>query len=1045
MRYTIANKMLIAILLPVIIVFSTALWLLKEMVYEYAENSLIENLSINTAAAAVDIGGKLSDMLVLSHLVSDVIANTDMNIPEFRASINQNLKSILHTNKNIYSSWVIFDSAAFNANKAGISLPNPDGALPPKRFMSIFVRTHDYDNSGDDAVVESFDVPGDQNASDNEAAMRWHTATLNAGEFYFDDHFGRDYKDGQKKLLVNSYTHPIFRGSQIIGYVGIDLKFDQITAVIDNIKKNSGHVVVLYSSFGNVVHTSSDKYKDRHINDFGYENQAKIMQAISEGKPYYEKTFSPLLQKEAYIFFQPVKIGNLSKMWSVGMEVPVESVKSTAEIDSQKVVNIVVLGFIILIIAIYFRIRTIITPIKSITMAADAISQGDLEYELPHYNKKDEIGSLNTSLNMMIFQLKEKLQSERNFSFELEKKVYERTRELEDMTDRADNAAMAKSQFLASMSHEIRTPMNAIMGMSELLLLEELNERQKHYAKDIKDSATGLLQIINDILDFSKIESGKLNLVKVHFNLHMLLENIGSIVTFAVKDGKINFYEEFSPDVPEYIIGDDVRIKQILVNILGNAVKFTSEGYVKLGVGVKDSNLIFTIKDTGTGIKEEEIPYIFSEFVQLDVRKNRAIKGTGLGLTITQDLVRMMSGSIEVTSTYGEGTTFQITIPFELGDKDLAEEAESFGGFISAPEAKILVVDDNEINLTVCKALLEICSIKCDTAISGYEAVILASTNDYDLIFMDHMMPGIDGIETTKRVRALGSNKVDVPIIALTANAIAGARDLFLTSGLNDFISKPIDKKQFNQVLTKWLPKDKVVAAKDIVLSPDRNKKETTVTAGQIGSINPGGSQIIKKAALLEGLDVLLGLSRVEGLENVYEKNLKIFCHILPNAIERMLEYLQAGNLPDFKIQVHGLKGSLLNIGAVSASNKAKELELASQEGNIGFCMENIEELIAELKYYSEGLEEIFKISADQNFSSKENGSPGELAAQLEQAVTFLKDFDSDSALSIIESLRGYDYGQDVNGQLAEICNDIESFDYLSSIDKIGILIQKGV
>ncbi len=397
----------------------------------------------------------------------------------------------------------------------------------------------------------------------------------------------------------------------------------------------------------------------------------------------------------------------------------------------------------------------------------------------------------------------------KNFTLSLEKTVEKRTSELMAMTMKAENAAKAKSQFLANMSHEIRTPMNAVIGMSELLLAAPLDTKQFGYVHDIKTSATSLLGIINDILDFSKIESGKLGLVPVHYNFHLFVENISSMITYLSSEKGLTFLVETPENMPAYLYGDDVRLRQALLNILGNSIKFTKEGFIKLAVTVKESTLQFDMSDSGIGMKEHDIERLFSAFEQVDKLKNRNIQGTGLGLSITKGLIEMMGGSVSVDSLYGEGSVFHVEIPLVLGDPSLAEGDEPVFTFISAPDAKVLLVDDNQINLNVGTGFLGLCDIVCDTAMNGVEAIEKMKQVEYDLVFMDHMMPVMDGIEATIQIRKMGGKYESIPIIALTANAIAGAKEMCLASGMNDFLSKPIEKIFLNHMLDAWLPKEK--------------------------------------------------------------------------------------------------------------------------------------------------------------------------------------------------------------------------------------------
>jgi len=452
--------------------------------------------------------------------------------------------------------------------------------------------------------------------------------------------------------------------------------------------------------------------------------------------------------------------------------------------------------------------------------------------------------------------------------------------------------------------------MNAIIGMSELLGHEVLSERQKGYVSDITVSSKSLLGIINDILDFSKIETGKLELNPVDYSLRELSDNITSMFTYVASDKGLEFVVSAADDLPEYLFGDDLRLRQALTNICGNAVKFTEKGQIKLTVKVDGEMLKFVIEDTGIGIHEEDLPKLFKAFEQLDKVKNRSVVGTGLGLSITKAFVEMMGGEVNVESEYGRGTAFTVSIPVVEGNPDniSTRVAGKKEHTISAPDAKILIVDDNGFNLKVASGLLSFMDIEAETADSGFKAIELVQQNDYDIVFMDHMMPEMDGVETVQRIRALGEKHAEQTIIALTANAVAGSREMFLANGLDDFISKPIDADELQDIVQRYLPEEKV-------------KKVDKADAGEI-------------------------LDREEMLRR---KAIITFVKENRNTFERITESLSSGDIKAAHRIAHTLKSSAGYLGKKELQEAAFSLEMSLKDEAAEYTPEQLSVIEKEL------------------------------------------------------------------------------------------------
>ena len=583
--------------------------------------------------------------------------------------------------------------------------------------------------------------------------------------------------------------------------------------------------------------------------------------------------------------------------------------------------------------------------------------------------------------------------------------------EINEIMLNLQSANTAKSAFLAKMSHEMRTPLNAIIGLSGLALEDEtVQEEARQNIEKVNTAGETLLHTVNDILDISKIEAGRLELVPVKYDMPSLINDTATQSAMHIEEKPIEFVLDIDPGLPTQLYGDDLRIKQVFNNLLSNAFKYTKEGIVEFGIrcdylddgssgkdmtpcdGSDAANaadcrkvrLIAWVRDSGIGIKPENVGLLFEEFVKVDEQTNRQIMGTGLGLPITKKLVEMMDGTVTVESEYGKGSTFIVSltqgfVTDTVIGPDLVRSLKSFSytdhrrrsnsGMvrIRLPYAHILVVDDTITNLDVAKGLMKPYGMKIDCVTSGPEAIEAVSNDTvrYDAIFMDHMMPGMDGIEATKHIRDLGTSYAkEVPIIACTANAIAGSAEIFLEKGFQAFLSKPIDIAKLDEIIKNWV--------RDKEREQNYFDREMVLDGELLPDIRSGSDRrtIMSRRSgfdrrvfgvLFDDINVSKGINRFGGDRDIYIGILRSYA-LNTTALLDALKNVDSGSIAEYAIVVHGIKGSSRDIFAETAGEMAEELEIAAKNGDFGFVTEKNPAFVETLEKLISGIEEALRI-----------------------------------------------------------------------------------
>jgi len=703
----------------------------------------------------------------------------------------------------------------------------------------------------------------------------------------------------------------------------------------------------------------------------------------------------------------------------------------------------------------------------------------------------------------------------------------------------AESASKSKSEFLSKMSHEIRTPLNAIMGMATIALAENrLPKESRSQVATIRKSSEYLLSITNDILDFSKIESGKMEILNTVYSLRFLVSDVVNIIKMRMDKGKdVDFYVYVQCDIPEWLIGDEIRIRQVLINILSNALKYTSSGHFSLEIyneekdGVK--SIVATVKDTGIGIKEEDLRKLFNDFAKFDVKQNRYKEGVGLGLPITRSIINLMGGEIEVSSEYGKGSEFKITIPQVVAEYEeevevpentsvllccqcpimtsyvsrtleglnidysvvvdsnalinkvverewdyiftdeemldavssvmsdiickshivvlsdsyeianLVNESPNFSVLITpiysvpilnllhqsdsssdqektdgiedfiAPDAKILLVDDLETNLSVGKGLLELFDTNVTTCISGLEAIEAVKSNKYDIVFMDHMMPEMDGVEAVRIIRGIddGAYK-DLCIVALTANTVSGAKEMFLSNGFDDFLAKPIDVDKLGKILMRWVPKEKQI---------EKSKASDSAETEFFATIN------------IDGIDAYKGITYAANNVENYINVLRVFQKDGAKKIEELSNFLEESDLPSYTVAVHAIKSASASIGADEISARARELETAGKTGDMDYIGKYNETFLVELQKLLDDIETALNFYAP--VFKKENLDFDQLDMLLENLKRALIEYDIVAIDELTEEIQDYTTNPEKGEDIERILRNVFVGKYKQAIE----------
>ncbi|MDR1702121.1 MAG: response regulator [Sporomusaceae bacterium] len=1122
MAHSIFLRTIILCLLAFVVIFSLVTVTVNDLVYDHAVVSAEEKSSEFALAAARRIDAGYRNIRGIVELLAYNLGEIDPSAPNAVAKTTQMTRTLNLSNPYIGCIWFSFESGEF---------------LPDKRFSREYLRMGNQ--------LEPISSFADNFLDPVRQEPPWYYVPYSTGKVWLESAYIYDYGDRYGKYQIDTVSAPIKRNGKTIGVVGIDNFHEYIFHFLDEQQKENEQLLLVLTQNGDIVYSLNQDEMHKSIFDLQLENKDKLKAALNARATTSRfESKSLFLGEPAIVYLHPIYTEAASKQLYLYAELTQKSLAAEVNKVISQIIIISTTGLFFCLIILIFAVRNILKPVKKLTNHASQIADGHLDINLESdFGAVDETKKSPNEMDTLFLALK-KMLSQLNQVQTLKLEAVEARYEKE----KAEASARAKSNFLARMSHEIRTPMNAIIGMGELALREDMSKAAREHVLAIKQAGANLLSIINDILDFSKIETGKLEITPVEYDMASLINDVVSIIRTRIIDSQLRFTVNIDSSIPNFLFGDVVRVRQVLLNILNNAAKYTDKGFVALAMYAEikndtDLDLFVEVSDSGKGIKEEHWEKLFANFTRIDDEgQNKGIEGTGLGLSITKSILTAMGGDVTLYSKYGKGSVFTVKLPqkylgsekmaaiknpwekntlvyerrriyanslictldnmgvyctlvetdAELAEK-LAEEdyafilissvllsgvkkicaefnsrakivlIKEFGDPYSnpdhgslampvyslpmanllngvadsftynesreqiirfvAPTARVLVVDDIPTNLKVAEGLMRPYGMRIDVCRSGADSIEAVKENEYDLVFMDHMMPEMDGIEATAKIRELIQEKPEIktlPIIALTANAVSGMREMFLQNGLDDFLSKPIDTVKLNSILEKWIPKHKQQKAPPPLTRASSFKEE-------------------ENKPQIEGLDVSKGIAMTGGTIKNYVQTLKIFHKDGFEKIKEIKASLAEKNLPVYVIYVHALKSSLASIGAGEISEMAKTLEIAGKHNEWNFIHENNGKFLTDLTAVLEAIGNCEAVFGEQETPQLENNQV--LKDELLKLKTAVDAFDSVAIDEAVSALQSFNLPEEVSGKVETILQNTLIGEYEETISLIETLL----
>ena len=825
---------------------------------------------------------------------------------------------------------------------------------------------------------------------------------------------------GQKMI---TYSIPLYKNEKLLGVVGIDLSLAVIEDMVNSLQLEDSRGLLIGEE-QNLIHLNT-----RYELTKAVERSAELSEIMDK----FTHADNHPMQK--FIWEEKKYYGLLEKLDNGMSYITAVSQTELLKPVYGQIISLVIALIIVCIVTvllIIFILRKIITPINIVSQTTNRLARGELYVDIP-YQSHNEIGTLANNIRLMTTQLKEYIE----YISEQTKK--ERAAKEAALTESQINAAasQAKSAFLANMSHEIRTPINAVLGMNEMILRESNDKTILGYAANIKTAGANLLSIVNDVLDFSKIEAGKMELLPDNYEVSSLIIDLVNMTRERAQYKGLKYELNISPKLPKTLYGDSIRIKQCILNLLTNAIKYTKEGSITFSIDFRktdNDNILLNVhvKDTGCGIRQEDMQKLFAPFERIDEEKNRTIEGSGLGISIVRRLLDMMGSRLEVISTYEKGSDFSFSVLQKVIDwtaagdlnEAYAESVAQMAGYkekLHAPRARLLFVDDTAMNLDVIKGLLKNTGMTIDTALSGKQAIEAVKQNEYDILFIDHRMPEMDGIQTLHAMKNMAENKcLGKPCIALTANAISGVKKMYLNEGFDDYLSKPVNPAKLEEMICHYLPEEYIEKDADF---------SNTAADNTADSASDDYSDFIKKLKNINEINCDAALKNCGSAELLFNTIKQYHSTIDQKALE-LQQFFEAEDWTNYGIKVHALKSTSRLIGADELSKFAEYLETCA-ENNTAEIQNEHKNLMNSFLALKKILAPLVNDKSDEIPDSKKTEiTQEELSEKISQLIEYADSFDIDGLDNLIKELSSVKLPLDFSEKFCKISQTVENVDF---------------